>query len=107
MSQPALGTRQDSGSNEDLSNINLMLLAPTACCACTGNMACAANQVMLGDGPHLSTELFVGGSKVVLQLLLQVLQNLAVQLLQSGQGGRDPLWPSAAALYAPHTVSVL
>ena len=63
-----------------------------------GNMAYAANVVMSGDAHHLSTELLVGGIKVVLQLLLQVLQSLAVQLLQSGQGGRDPLWPSAAAL---------
>ncbi len=72
-----------------------------------GNMAYTASLVMSGDAHHLSTELLVGGSKVVLQLLLQVLQNLAVQLLQGGQGGRDPLWPSAAALQAPHTVSVL
>ena len=70
-------------------------------------MAYAANLVMSGDAHHLSAELLVGGSKVVLQLLLQVLQNLVVQLLQSGQGGRNPLWPSAAALYAPHTVSAL
>jgi len=38
-----------------------------------GNMAYAANLVISGDAHHLSTELLVGGSKVVLQLLLQVL----------------------------------
>jgi len=46
-----------------------------------GNMAYAANLVMSGDAHHLSTELLVGGNKMVLQLLLQVLQDLAVQLL--------------------------
>ena len=44
-------------------------------------MAYAANLVMSGDAHHLSTELLVGGNKMVLQLLLQVLQDLAVQLL--------------------------
>ena len=64
-------------------------------------MTCAAILVMSEDAHHLSTELLVGGSKVILQLLLQVLQTLAVQLLQSSQAGRDPLWPSAAALQDP------
>ncbi len=76
-----------------------MLLAPIACCACTKKQPRNnAKLAMPGVAHHLSTELLVGGSKVVLQLLLQVLQDLAVQLLQSGQGRRDPLWPSAAAL---------
>ena len=47
---------------------------------------------------HLSTELLVGGSQVVLQLLLQLLQGPAVQLLQGRQGGGNALWPGAAPL---------
>lgn len=100
-SQTSLAIREETNNNEGLNST--IRVACTHCLLCmhqktSGNMAHAANLVMSGGAHHLSTELLVGGSKVVLQLLLQVLQNLAVQLLQSGQGGRDPLWPGASAL---------
>ena len=48
---------------------------------------------------YLGPQLFVSGSEMGLQLLLHILQGLAVDRLQSCQSSRDALWPGAHTLH--------
>lgn len=71
-----------------------------AACVYTASASPLPHKPSEGRGRrHLGSQLFLSGSEMDLQLLLQALQDLAVQLLQACQSSRDALRPGANTLH--------